>query len=451
MWDQVKKMPPIMVGQIIFNYLDLKSIVRLETALVSSEKRQIMSSYLYYFSKVDIIINIPEENLRLKWFQAHDFLITRAIVHLDKINATFQTHMISNIELVDNRNPITSSTLSNLPDKFYEKVVSIYFVKKQTDSILEELFSHLHNLREVKVCCNPDGWILNALRILHTVTNNNILIETIDIWALTDLGYSVAEIAKYCPKLQSLTVDFKLSEDSLIALSTFCPLLKELKVRSMPRTSTEQIAAICAPALSCIHSICTPLEDYYDVHDYERTVPYLTELRILRAEGGHDIVLLPLISQYCMKLEELQITTHSNITPIQVLQLVKNCQQLKSITITLLDFYSEDVVIGLIERCPNLQKLSFCGNPYNQNGVFPINDSILLALSKHCPQLEEIEARGYLRITEAIVVYLVQQCKKLYKLRLPMNCLYEDTVFGVPVKVKKGSDTMITYNIDRKL
>ena len=227
-------------------------------------------------------------------------------------------------------------------------------------------------------------------------------------------------------------------------------MLEELKLFRIPKVFSEQSAALCAPALSCIHSICTPLEDYYDVHDYERTVPYLTELRILRVEGGHDLVLIPLISQYCMKLEDFQITTHSNITPIQVLQLVQNCKQLKSITITLLDFYTEDVVIGLIECCPNLQKLSFCGNPFNQSGVFPITDSILLALSKHCPQLEEIEARGYLKITEAIVVHLVQQCKKLYKLRLPMNCLYKDTVFGVPVKVKKGSDTMITYTIDRK-
>lgn len=127
---------------------------------------------------------------------------------------------------------------------------------------MEDLFSRLYNLRAVKVGCTLVGWILNALRALHRKTNNNIVIEDIHM-RLFGSGevFSVPEIAEYCPQLQSLSVTFNISEDSLIALSRHCPLLKKLKFFRIPRISTEQNAALCAPTLSCLHSILTSVDD----------------------------------------------------------------------------------------------------------------------------------------------------------------------------------------------
>ncbi len=88
MWDQLKKLPPILVGQSIFSYLNLNSVVRLETALVSRERRQTMCCFLPFISTVDVEVHIPKEMTKLKWLQAHDYYISKAIVYLNKVNAT---------------------------------------------------------------------------------------------------------------------------------------------------------------------------------------------------------------------------------------------------------------------------------------------------------------------------------------------------------------------------
>ena len=445
MWDQLKKLPPILVGQSIFCYLDLNSVVRLETALVSRERRQTMCRFLPYISTVDLEVHIPKEMTKLKWLQSHNFPIAKAILNLKNINAAFDTCWINEIELVDNWSVITSNTLSYLPDSCYEKIVLICFTQEQNVSLMEELFLRLHNLREVKVDCRPDGWLLNALRRLNIETNHNIMLVNIRInYYCNDHNYSVAEIVEYCPRLQSLSVEFYITEDSLIALSTHCPLLKKLDINFIPRVSTEESAALCAPALSCIHRIWTPnMNDDLDTSDYARTIPYLTELLVVGLYGNNDHVLQPLISQYCLKLESVDISEGSTITPEQLLQLAQNCEHLVTITISNYRLISDDMIVGMAERRSNLKSITLWG--YDE---IVLTDMGLLALSKHCPQLEKLVVYGGNTITEEVVVQLVQRCKQLRILSLPMSCMYEDTVFNVPVKVELKNDGTVLYSFE---
>ena len=66
-----------------------------------------------------------------------------------------------------------------------------------------------------------------------------------------------------------------------------------------------------------------------------------------------------------------------------------------------------------------------------------ITDSSLLALSEHCPQLYELDIYNCILITEAVVLQLIHNCKKLYILRIPLNYLSEDTVLTLPATVSK--------------
>ena len=257
MWKKLNHLPHILVGQHILSYLDLKSVVKLETALTRAGEIQILHSFLSYFSKAVMKVHIPEEMSKLKWLQSHVFPITRVIVYLDKINDTFETNMINEIELVDNC-LISSTTINFLPNNIYEKIIYICFKHEQDVHLMEELFSRLCNLRELTVGCRPNGWIQNALQALHRESNNNVLIENLNICTYNLRYGSVAEIAKYCPKLKSLSVRFDISEDSILALSMHCPLLKELKISHILKISSKETASLCAPVLSCIHSISTP-------------------------------------------------------------------------------------------------------------------------------------------------------------------------------------------------
>ena len=369
MWDQLKRVPPIVLGQSVFNFLDLKSIVKLETALASSRHIQTFRSFLSFLTKGYMEVLIPLENSKLNWLQAHDFPITKTFVHLDNLNAAFETKIIKEIELVNYHTDITNEVFSCLPQSCYEKVVLVHFECEQDENFIEELFSRLYNVRELSVSGRPDGWILSALRGLQRGTNNNILISKINMIGGYSSKGSVAEIAKCCPRLQSLMVWFSIAEDSLLALSTHCPLLKELDITCMPKISTEQTAAICAPALSCIHSISTPyiFQDDSSIltPTYVKAIPYLTELRNVSAESSQDHVFIPLITQYCLRLEILTILDSSSTTTAQLLQLVQNCRHLHSVYLIKDSIITDEIVIGLTKCCFNLQSLLLWSNNHN--------------------------------------------------------------------------------------
>ena len=448
MWVQLTNLPPVLVGQIILTCLDLKSIVTLEAAVANREQLQILRSLFSYYTEFDVEINIPQEIAKLKWLQDHDFAIRKARVNLDQISATFETKLINEIILID-KCLISSKSLSYLPDSCYEKVFSAVFNCEQNANLMEVLFSRLVNLRELTVHCLPDGWIKGALKRLYEESNNNVLIEKIYMFVEgSESESSVVEIARYCPRLQSLWVWFKIDEDSLLALSKHCPLLKKLFIQCIPRLSTVEIAALCAPALSCIQDITTPylLADN-DTSQYARTIPYLTSVKCVYANGRRDHILLPLISQYCVHLEEVTIGKRSSATLTQLLQLVQNYPSLHTISLCNPFFYTDEIVIGLAQRCTNLHSFSLAievvVNTTN------ITDASLLALSEHCPKLQKLQLQYCTQITETAILLLVQQCKHLNFLAIPDTVLSEDTVFGVPFKERRKLSSFIMYTFDR--
>ena len=446
MWDKLKNIPPILVGQSIFTCLDLNSIARFETALACSEFRQVLHSFLSYSPKREVELHIPKAMTKLKWLQTHNYEITKAIVNLVKISDILETKMISEIELIDNDCLIFRVVMIYLQYSFYEKVVSVRFTYQQDMYLMEELFSRFHNLRELSVTCSPDGWMESALQGLYRGTNGNILIEKISIGVFIIGEGSVAQIAQYCPRLKSLSVFFEIAEDSLLTLSTQCPLLKELNIPCIPRIFTSQSAALCAPVLSCIHELSTSsvqLDSDGDIANYTMTVPYLTELIKFTAVNSNDIALMSLISQYCQKLESIDILENSTATPVQLLQLAQNCRHLHSLFISNEQFFTDEFIIGLAERCPTLQQLYISTfSVYNT-----ITDASLLALSEHCLQLCELDLTNFTQLTESAILQLIHSCKHLHILNLPLNCLSEDTVLSLPVTaVLNGEGMTITFN-----
>ena len=207
--------------------------------------------------------------------------------------------------------------------------------------------------------CNPDGWILCALRGLQSGTNDNVLIEKVIINIFDHSEASAVEIAKYCPKLQYLFVSFDIGEDSILALSRHCPLLKKLSTDWIPRISTEQSAALCAPVLSCIQSMQTPyvIGQHSNVLHYAMVLPYLTELQEVCLGGCIDHLLLPLISQYCRKIISVGVMHGTTATATQILQLAQSPRYLHSVFLSSNLLSTDELVIGIAERCPNLIKL----------------------------------------------------------------------------------------------
>ncbi len=77
-------------------------------------------------------------------------------------------------------------------------------------------------------------------------------------------------------------------------------------------------------------------------------------------------------------------------------------------------------------------------------------DEFIIKLAKRCPNLLEFVLYKCTTISIAAVLHLVQQCKQLCKLVLPIDMiLYNVTVLGVPVKVQrnmKNNTTEYTFS-----
>ena len=76
-----------------------------------------------------------------------------------------------------------------------------------------------------------------------------------------------------------------------------------------------------------------------------------------------------------------------------------------------------------------------------------ITDASILALSEHCPHLQELDVHNCTPITESAVLHLIQCCRQLHTLVLPSTCMSEGTVFGFPVQSEKHFSTA-TYILD---
>ena len=425
MWDQLKRIPPIVVAQSIFSYLDLGSIVRLESAVANTDTAPTFRSFLSYCSKVVKQIRIPQEISKLKWLQTNEFTVQKGHVHLDKINCTFDTTIIQEIELLDNRRKIDNSVLNYLPDGYQEKVVSAFIGTYQNNDLMEVLLSNLISIREMRVVCYPEGWLLDGIRELYRRSNKNVLIETLYIYYDMGRNTSISELLSYCPRLQLLSIDFDISVHSLRTLSRQCPLLKEFRTIYIPRIYSEDMGLQCSHALSCIHSISTLyVQSNENATVYSNAIPQLTELRRLTAASPIDHILLPLIAQYCLKLEILEIWEESstNKTPAQLLQLAQNCPHLQKIEVCSQYFCTDEIIIALAQHCPNLSRLCI-----DVSYKSSITDASILALSEQCPQLQELIFKCTTKVTQAAILQLTQQCKLLHTLKLADKLMSDQT------------------------
>ena len=172
-------------------------------------------------------------------------------------------------------------------------------------------------------------------------------------------------------------------------------------------------------------------------------IPYLTELKEVVVVSRIDHVLLPLLSQHCLKLNFISVLENSTATITQVLQLAQNCRNIHTIELVNDGINTDELIIGLAERCPNLRSLYV-------EATANITDSSILALSDHCLQLRELmlQCTNLSLTTEDAILQLICRCKYLHILKLPLSCLSEETVLTLPVTASRDySIWTLTFDI----
>ena len=432
MWSFLKELTPSFVGLEIFSFLDLKSIVILERALAGQLLQQTFKTFLIFTPTFNNKIKIPPEGKKYKWLQDRQCRIMKGTVWSNMITADYDS--IDQIKFRIN-STINMNTIDYLSDKTYQNITEIVIYEANQDVlIIETLFFRMKNIHTMKVLRSIDNWIETALN-----SNIGVSLQHLSFGNIRITQSIVVIIAQNCPKLLMLKVNkFIDTTTALITLSEYKLPKEELEMSTWIPDISEALLPQCVYALSRIVSIYTPLEATATTtipHNYTIIIPYLTGLKII---GELSLLLRPLFIQLQPQLECLQLDWSCSTGIQHILQLLHNSSAtLKSLSLYCNDEEGSILLETILPYCRNLQKL------YVRNShVTTVTDSSILAISEHCNKLQELDISSCKKITEAAVVQLLQQCKQLCTVILPLKCLSEDTVLTLPGKVVVGKQFM---------
>ena len=212
-------------------------------------------------------------------------------------------------------------------------------------------------------------------------------------------------LAQHCSRLKKLKLyHCKYTAASLIALSERGLPLEELDIPWIPPIPSVEIAAQCAHVLSRIRKLRTSYNLYRLGLLF--VIQYMTGLRHIYLDCPRDYLLLPYLSQYenCTDLVSVNILPDTNITHIQLINLISLYPELHTLSIYNDIDISDEVLVELALRCPQLKEITLNCSEVTKEGV--------LALAAHCRQLRVLVLPCN-TVTEELVRQLAQHCRHL--------------------------------------
>ena len=186
MWYYINELPHMLSGNVIFSFLDLKSIAILERALASFTMQRTFRSLIKLMPAIKMNITLPKEMKKLCWFKQRQCRVAQATVYLHTM-VTELTHveidLIDKIELVVGE-ATTLDQILQIPGRFCTKI-SRFFSGECDGVVMKMLLVRLmpiRNLRHIFLGCAIEAWFADMLRELHK--ENSIDIEHINLYTL---------------------------------------------------------------------------------------------------------------------------------------------------------------------------------------------------------------------------------------------------------------------------
>ncbi|RID56521.1 hypothetical protein BRARA_G03714 [Brassica rapa] len=171
----------------------------------------------------------------------------------------------------------------------------------------------------------------------------------------------------------------------------------------------------------CVSLQCMRMEGTnFGVEDYSKELGVKSRIKSLYISGNHNLrdECLLKISRHCPFLETLAVDHCPAITGDGVLEVLRNCGEIKSLDIS--GCSGIKCVDALDFELPKLETLRACGTW--------IDDQALGLISKRCPRLLRLDLKGCLNVTSRGVKEVVQSCTRLREINLS-NCEVDDGIF----------------------
>ena len=204
---------------------------------------------------------------------------------------------------------------------------------------------------------------------------------------------TVLFIAKNCIKLEKLYWhDLRMGDLGL----SYIPLLLNLKELDISLESKTTLAGVRIMIVS-FHNL-----QILHIHSYSYNKTFSDDV-------------LRLIGIYCPSLKELKYGGGEQPSNESILAVIEGCPSLETIYIRRADStqYDDTILYAIAEHCPCTQyiHLGFNSQSYTDQG--------LIALSRGCPELRELNCSELTAITDACIISFAQYCHKLE--RIAMN------------------------------
>jgi hypothetical protein len=331
-------------------------------------------------------------------------------------------------------------------------LVNIWILRKGasvTGFYATAAFLHNHELRSRYL--HDHGGAIRWLEFMHYIESS----VGPDAYARC-----IRDIVQYCPNLTRMEGMDCLDEASLISIARSCALLEDLDVGGEECThqAISELAAHCTTlrklSLRCsnlddetclialvranpgLHTLstCAPGATEAFLRELPLSCPGFADLTINQADVTQEAIYFLL--QHCANLSSLYLEYGHFIPPEEALVLQPtHCPSMRTIVLSSVDILDEELDC-LLQSCPNLTELdlSFCEDledldalavgqrclhlqkliVYDNASV--VGDQVLLGLSKHCPDLCQLQIHDSELVTDLSLAEVIRTSPQLQHL-----------------------------------
>ena len=445
----MENLPVDLVGTNVLGYLSEKDIVMMERACGSKKSHQLFLNLISYCAPIELAHRKHYNILALKWFVKTKCRISYLNIYLPGNNPCLHVEglNVDYFELEISANIKIKSLKRLINNNIGSKVISIDINGKQNKEVMEQLNACTGNVKKLDIRHSDNcmdwltinmlrKWSLSGLELVGSpiLSHLTLIVQTCtELTTIKLSSHSVDDavmlaVAQYCPKLKYLVIfSSRITAASFIELSARGLPLEELKIWKLPNIPTADIARRCSLALSRIRHLYIT-DGHRNSCDANRVIPYMTELTSVYVYDFANLY-IPLLTQYCSKLTEIDVGGFVGCTVAVMLSLCCANPLLQELHYGS-GCFTDTALIELIHACPHLHTLWL-------HHETTITDLGILALSENCPQLQFLMLRRCSQVTEAAIIQLLQRCHKLTRLEVSSSSLSKETWTQLDMNTQK--------------
>ena len=394
---------PDVVGQHVLAFLNLKSLVKLDTTIMDPKQRVEFMELLRYCPPIPIHQNVQASNEELLWFKRRKCRIKEMKLSLSQSDYyDVDTSMADRVVLEVKRTIVPTDIDKLSQTSASSTITSIIMHEKQDKDLIYSLLLLMPNVKELSVYYFGDqeggislfesiqaaGNTFHAVKVFGNL--NQAIFNFINLQ-----GKNLKRLELLCTEQSEIDPN-----DIFLDIGRACPELEFLKVSNISGNTT----VICDQGIIALSRSCRSLQ-----------------ILLIGSISVTDHVVLA-IHENCLNLKFLGLDRTSFITYAALITLSKHCLPLVGLDIPWIPIPSAEVAAQCAHALSRIQRLKptpimctdvsslYIGYLTSLRELYLSKDltnentmEVLRAVAEHCRQVEEVEI--YAR-TEGIIEQL---------------------------------------------